>query len=101
MNRLESDNEFPKINSYNVRIFLLLAFISIFILFIIIRMFNLQILNHNYYLTQAAMQRGGDNIIAAKRGEIYFTQTGSNQGVLAATNINKNLVFAIAREMSD
>ncbi|HEX9502714.1 MAG TPA: penicillin-binding protein 2 [Patescibacteria group bacterium] len=98
MNR-QSLNKEPR-NSYTVRIFLLLSFITLFIIFITIRLFNLQILSHAYYKNQANNQHGSSLSIAPNRGEIYLTTTSGNH-VLVATNVSKNMVFAVPKEITD
>ena len=95
-----NNNGSEKVNSYNLRIFLLLGLITAFIVLIIFRLFNLQVIDHDLYLAQAAQQRGQNNVIPAQRGEIYFSSTSNNQPVLAATNITMQTVFAIGKEMN-
>jgi len=77
-----------------------LSFITLFIIFITIRLFNLQILSHAYYKNQANNQHGSSLSIAPNRGEIYLTTTSGNH-VLVATNVSKNMVFAVPKEITD
>jgi cell division protein FtsI/penicillin-binding protein 2 len=89
-------------NSYNLRIFLLMLVISVFIGLISIRLFNLQILNHDYYKVLAANQHGLNATIEPSRGQIYLTPQGTNaQPLLVATNLTKNMVYAIPKNVSD
>ncbi len=93
-------NPDQKKNSYNLRIFLLLSFMVLFIVFIAVRMFNLQILSHAYYKDLANNQHGSTLSLTPNRGEIYLTPTvGSPE--LVATNVNKNMVYAVPKEITD
>ncbi len=89
----------PK-NSYVLRIFLLLALISISIGFIVIRMFYLQIFSHNYYKEIADNQHGTEATIKANRGDVYLTAV-NGEPELVATNVAKNMVYAVPKEISD
>jgi stage V sporulation protein D (sporulation-specific penicillin-binding protein) len=86
-------------NSYHLRIFLLLTLITFLILLIIFRMFNLQVLNHKYYAVLAADQHEFEKTILPARGEIYLS--GSSQPVLAATNVTKNIIYAVPKEVKE
>jgi cell division protein FtsI/penicillin-binding protein 2 len=100
MNR-QSINQESKSNSYSVRIFLLLSIITVAIFFIAIRMFNLQILNQDYYTVLADNQhRGGEESLKSNRGKIYLTATDGTP-VLVATNVAKNMVYAVPKEIID
>ncbi len=91
-----------KVNSYNLRIFLLMFALALFISLIIIRLFNLQILNHGYYQNLASNQHGVKTAILPKRGDIYLSPENSNfQPLLVATNLAKNMVYAIPKEIVD
>src|SRR5690348_12404196 len=82
----------PK-NSYRLRIFLLMAGILIFILFIGWRLFDLQILSHNHYVALADNQHSSQSGLDPKRGEIYLTPDAPNsQPMLVATNVDASLV---------
>lgn len=88
-------------NSYNLRIFLLMGLITVFIFFIILRLYNIQIISHSSYFAQAANQHGSQSMIEPKRGQIYLSAGNQKQPVLAATNISMNLVYAIGKQMTD
>jgi cell division protein FtsI/penicillin-binding protein 2 len=88
-------------NSYSIRIFLLLALITVFIFLIGFRMFNLQVLNHTYYAALASDQHEFEKTILPGRGEIFLNSVGNQQPVLAATNLTKNLVVAVPKDISD
>lgn len=86
-------------NSYNLRIFLLMVVIVAFVGIIILRLFSLQVLNHNYYLGLASGQHNLEQVIAPKRGEIFLTSQVNNQSVVVATNVDMNLVYAVPKEI--
>ena len=89
-------------NSNQFRIFLLLAGITLFIVLIIFRMFNLQVINHAYYQAMASDQHGLDKVLLPGRGEIYLDgANGGHEPVLAATNVTKNIIYAVPKEITD
>lgn len=96
MSKLSGQN-----NSYPIRIFLLLAVIVLFIVLIIFRMFNLQVLNHEYYQALASDQHSRDEKLLPGRGEIYLDGAAGKPAVLAATNVTKTIVYAVPREVTD
>jgi cell division protein FtsI/penicillin-binding protein 2 len=102
MNRIGITQEAER-NSYNLRIFLLMLAIIVGIGFIGVRLFNLQILDHNFYKQQAASQHGFSASINPERGQIYLAPPGSSnsQPLLVATNLMKNMVYAIPKEVPD
>ena len=100
MDRISANNESKK-NSYNLRIFLLLLVLTAFFVFIGLRLFNLQILDNKYYAKLASNQHGQQSTIDAKRGDIYFSSFTNGTPLLVATNITKDTVFAIPKEISD
>ncbi|OGE79916.1 MAG: hypothetical protein A2660_00475 [Candidatus Doudnabacteria bacterium RIFCSPHIGHO2_01_FULL_45_18] len=101
MIRVPSELSETKLNSYNLRIFLLMLIFAIAMGLIAIRLFNLQILNHSYYASLAASQHNTEATISSKRGEIYFSSLGSGSPILVATNVSKNMVFAVPKEITD
>ncbi len=90
----------PK-NSSNVRIFLLLAGIVVFVGLIAFRMFYLQIVNRDYYDKLASGQHDFEKTILPTRGEISLTSAINGQKLLVATNVSKNLVYAVPKEMTE
>ena len=89
-------------NSYQLRIFLLLAGITLVIMLIIFRMFNLQVINHAYYQAMASDQHGLDKVLLPGRGEIYLDGANTeNEPVLVATNVTKNIIYAVPKEITD
>ncbi|MBX4191839.1 MAG: penicillin-binding protein 2 [Candidatus Doudnabacteria bacterium] len=99
MNRPSVNLDTPK-NSYNLRIFLLLSALTLFIIFMVLRMFNLQILSHAYYKNIANNQHGSTFSLTPNRGEIFLTTLSGNP-VLVATNVTKNMVYAVPKEVTD
>lgn len=88
-------------NSYQIRIFLLLVLITGFILLIIFRMFNLQIVHHEYYKALASDQHEFEKTILPARGDIYLNSIVKGEQVLAATNVQKEIVYAVPKEIED
>src|SRR3989338_791282 len=86
-------------NSYRIRIFLLLAFLCCFILLIMLRLFHLQVLNGAYYQALAANQHEFEKTILPARGEIFLST--NTDPLLVATNITKQTVYAVPKEISD
>lgn len=87
-------------NSYSIRIFLLLAGITGFILLIVFRMFTLQIVNHKYYAALAEDQHELEKTIVSTRGEIYLNSFGDQHPVLAATNVTRYVIYAVPKEIT-
>lgn len=99
MNSLPKTN--GQTNSYSLRIFLLLAGITAFILLIILRLFNLQVVHYQYYRVLAADQHEFEKTILPTRGEIYLSSVLNQQPLLVATNITKNLVFVVPKDVTE
>jgi len=100
MNRFAPNNDpIPK-NSYNLRIFLLLGFLVVFILVIIFKLFSLQVLSHAHYKAVAAAQHGVDAEISAERGDIYLSSF-SGSPMLVATMASQNMIYAVPKELAD
>ncbi len=101
MNKLPY-SQTPSKNSYNLRIFLLMLVITIVVSLVGIKLFNLQILNHAHYQSLASNQQGLKTTINPQRGEIYlWSENSNNQPLLVATNLSKNMVFALPKEIRD
>ena len=76
--------------------------ILIFIGLIGLRIFSLQVLNHDYYEALAQNQHGSQTTLIAKRGEIYLSPAvGDTRPVLVATNITKNIVYANQKQITN
>lgn len=61
---------------------------------IIIRLFYLQVLRHDYYEKVAAKEHYGYSEVAARRGEIFIKDYGSGELVRVATNTTLDLLYA-------
>jgi cell division protein FtsI/penicillin-binding protein 2 len=90
----------PTINSSNTRIFLLLAIVFLFLGLITTRLFILQVANHEYYDRLATNQHEYEKTLIPKRGEIFLTSAANGQNLLVATNISKDLVYAVPKEIN-
>ncbi len=99
MNRSNINPE-PRKNSYNLRIFLLLSILALFLFIVIARLFTLQVANHGYYETLAANQHGTNTTITPVRGDIYLSSF-SGTPLLVATTVSKNMVYAVPKEVVD
>ncbi|MBX4188031.1 MAG: penicillin-binding protein 2 [Candidatus Doudnabacteria bacterium] len=88
-------------NSYSLRIFLLLAGITGVIILLMIRVFHLQIVQHEYWKALASDQHKFEQTILPTRGEIYLGASGTQEPVLAATNITKHIVYAVPKDILD
>lgn len=86
----------------NSRINIVLAIIFLFTLVIILRLYNLQIVQHDFYSAIASGQHQTSSILTPERGQIFMTDSGSNESKLYpfATNKNFALVFVIPKEIS-
>jgi len=101
MNLKGSAKDFVK-NSYNLRIFLLMLLLAIFMGLIALRLFSLQIINHARYQVLAENQHRLNTTITPTRGQIYLTpQAANTQPLLVATNLSQNMVYAIPKEVVD
>lgn len=87
-------------NSYNLRIFLLLSFLTAFIGLIVLRLFYLQVVNFEYYQAVASGQHGYQKTILPNRGDVYLARANQSP-LLVATNITKFLVYAVPKEIED
>lgn len=61
---------------------------------IILRLFQLQVIQHDYYETVAKRAQFGSSEIPAERGEIIIKDMHSDEEFLLATNITLNLLYA-------
>lgn len=87
-------------NSYGLRIFLLLSFLTAFSALIGLRLFHLQVLNHDFYKALASDQHGLQKTIEPKRGNVYLDSLVDGP-LLAATNVEKTFVYASPKDLDD
>jgi cell division protein FtsI/penicillin-binding protein 2 len=65
------------------------------------RLFYLQIIKHDYYLKVAGSQHWIKDVIPAKRGQIFATDSLSNTPYLLATNQTLYMVYANPSQIKD
>lgn len=87
-------------NSFNRRIFLLSAGIVAAIVLAWLRLIDIQVVKHEFYLAQAHNQQGFERQIDPRRGEIYLTGS-AGEALLVATNVTKDLVYAVPNQIPD
>lgn len=85
---------FERINLLSI-IFFVLA------LLIVVRLFNLQIIQHNFYTALAEGQHSIYQKLFPERGEIYVQDHWSEDRHSIATNIDLNLVYAVPKQIED
>lgn len=81
----------------NWRIYLILIFIILFGAGIIIRLFDLQILKHKFYQSQALGQQTVFEEIEGARGRVFFKDAAKN----LAVNNNNWLVYVDPQKIED
>ncbi len=101
MNSFLRSKQQPPKNSSNARIFLLLAAVSLFLVLIGFRMFYLQVVNRAFYDELASGQHDLEKTILPKRGDISLTSAVNGQNLLVATNVSKNIVYVVPKEIED
>jgi cell division protein FtsI/penicillin-binding protein 2 len=82
----------PKISVNKITVLIIGSIVMTAIL--IIRLFQLQVIQHEYYETVATKAQLGLTALPAKRGEIIIQDLHSNEEFLLATNITLDLLFA-------
>jgi cell division protein FtsI/penicillin-binding protein 2 len=79
--------------------FLIVLFVLIYGI-ILFRLYDLQIQKNSYYLARANTQYENSVFLKALRGNIYF-QDKNNDLILAATNKNFPIIYAVPKEIDD
>lgn len=87
--------------SFNNRIFAFEIFLLIFIALIILRLFIVSVGQHSYYKALAENQHSFFQKLVPKRGEIFISDKYSSQPYIVATNVQKNMVYAVPHEIND
>jgi len=83
-----------------IRFIVVISFAGSAFLFVIYSLYNLQI-NHGLSFTQKVQaQQAVGGLMAAERGEIYFTDK-SNASIPVAVNKDHQVVFAVPTELED
>ncbi|MBU1870509.1 MAG: penicillin-binding protein 2 [Patescibacteria group bacterium] len=89
---------FSSAKTKNNRINLVMAIIFLFGFAIIFRLFNLQVMQHDYYLAIASDQQQIFNLLEPKRGKIFFQDSAkdsSNSFYPIATNKDFALIYTV------
>jgi len=76
------------------KIIFLIVGSSLITVILLVRLFNLQILQHEYFQKIATQSQLGYTEIPAQRGEIIIKDHHSNEEFLLATNTTLNLLYA-------
>lgn len=79
---------------YSRRLNFLLIFFVGFLSILILKLFVLQVVRHNYYVETALADRQGLTELNSRRGEIFFNDYNSDEGFRVATNTTLDTVFA-------
>lgn len=87
-------NGYRKFNQPIDKIYLLHGLFFLIALIIVMRLFYLQIMRHDYYQQVAAKDHYGYTELPARRGEIFIKDYASNETVRVATNITLDTLFA-------
>lgn len=80
---------------------MLLVGIVLAVLMLVLRLFNLQVMNHDYYSALATNQHDSQQTDLPERGEIFIHSQMDNKPILVATNVEKNLIFAVPKDIED
>ncbi len=83
------------------RPYLVFLFMSVFIFFIISRLFFLQVINRDEYVVKAQNQYHIKAIESAKRGDIYFSMNSEDQKYPIATSKIYYQLYAVPRDIID
>ncbi|MBU0636632.1 penicillin-binding protein 2 [Patescibacteria group bacterium] len=89
---------FSSAKTKNNRINLVMAIIFLFGFAIIFRLFNLQVMQHDYYLAIASYQQQIFNLLEPKRGKIFFQDSAkdsSNSFYPIVTNKDFALIYTV------
>lgn len=83
------------------RLFFLHLGFLVFTAALIVRLFSLQVLGHEYYKNLAENQHQVYKTLVPTRGEIFAADRKSGKPVAVVTNIEKDLVYAVPPEITD
>jgi len=87
--------------TFSIRIKLILALFFVFAGMIAVRLFILQVIEHEFYEALATGQHEIYKNLFPERGEIYYSEAGTGKTYAVATNRSLNLVYADPRHISD
>lgn len=85
----------------NKRIVILTVFLFLAFLIIIGRLFFLQVVSGSYYQSLGNDQHSLFSKLPQNRGEIKITDQFAPEGFLVATNVKKDLLFAVPKNISN
>lgn len=85
------------------RLNIILAVVFLLCILVVIRLFILQVSNHDLYIAMASDQHQVYNKLEPKRGQIFFQDAENNQGGYypVATNKDFALVYAVPQKIED
>jgi cell division protein FtsI/penicillin-binding protein 2 len=83
------------------RFLALTVIFAVFIAAVIVRLFALQVLSHDFYKALADNQHLAYTTLVPQRGEIYIQEDKNGKIVPVVTNIDKNLVYAVPPEITN
>ncbi len=83
------------------RISLLVLLIMVFMVVLILRLFQKQIIQHGYYQAQAESQHVVKQTIPAQRGKVYFQDLYEKQNYPIATNNTLYQVMVVPNQVND
>ncbi len=91
-NSVGSHNRKPLININ--KIIILIVGVSLLTLILVVHLFIIQVIQHDYYEAIASNEQAGSTEVPAQRGEIIIKDHHSGEEFLLATNTTLNLIYA-------
>ena len=89
-----------KFRDYNGRRLFAILMVVLFAVAVAGRLFFLQVIRHNYYVSLASRQQGFQKILEPKRGDIYFRTKECEPYRIVSTKIGA-LIYIDARRIQD
>ncbi len=87
--------------NFSIRIATFTAILFLFTALIVLRLFVISVGEHAYYSAQASSQHGYYQKLIPARGEIFVSDHFSDKPYPVATDIKKDLVYAVPKEIAD
>ncbi|MBI4053854.1 MAG: penicillin-binding protein 2 [Candidatus Doudnabacteria bacterium] len=88
-------------DSFQGRIFFLAVAVLLSIGLIVVRLFFVQVISHDYYSALAQSQQELSSELIPERGEVYIRDKFSQEPYPLVRNVNRPLVFAVPQQISD
>jgi cell division protein FtsI/penicillin-binding protein 2 len=85
---------------YN-RLFYMRAVLCVFAALVLLRLFLLSVVKHDFYRAEAQDQHGYSQKITPRRGEIFVRDTNGNSTFTVATTTSKDLVYVVPPQVMD